>query len=172
MIKKNILFVYLLVVSFSVFAQSYQPAPENLLARKQFQQDRFGLFIHWGASSVLGNGEWVMNNRNIKVKDYSRLINFFNPQGFDPKAWVSMAKSAGMKYIIFITRHHDGFSNWDTKQSEWKITNTPFGKDALKLLAEECKRQGLDPNNPRNWIVKNYNTDFWIEIDKGDELWL
>lgn len=143
MTKKNLLFVCLVLLSSFLIAQPYQPTEENLRARKQFQEDRFGLFIHWGASSVLGNGEWVMNNRNIKVKDYARLINFFNPQGYDPKAWVSMAKSAGMKYIVFITRHHDGFSNWDTKQSEWKITNTPYAKDALKLLADECKRQGI-----------------------------
>ena len=96
-----------------------------------------GMFIHWGASSVLGAGEWVMNNRNIGVKEYSRLINIFNPQNFDAKKWVATAKTGGMKYITFITRHHDGFSNWDTKQSDWKITNTPYGKDALKQLADE-----------------------------------
>ena len=127
----------------SAFAQTYTPTFENLKAREQFKNDRFGLFIHWGASSVLGAGEWVMNNRNIQVGDYKKLINFFNPQQFDAKAWVSMAKNAGMKYIVFITRHHDGFSNWDTKYSDWKITNTPYGKDVLKQLAEECSKQGL-----------------------------
>ena len=125
------------------FLQPYTPSFENLKAREQFKFDRFGLFIHWGASSVLGAGEWVMNNRNIKVSDYKKLQQFFNPQSFDAKAWVSMAKNAGMKYIVFITRHHDGFSNWDTKYSDWKITNTPFGKDALKQLAEECGKQGI-----------------------------
>ena len=101
------------------------------------------MFIHWGASSVLGAGEWVMNNRNIKVKDYSRLQHIFNPQDFDAAAWVATAKNAGMKYIVFITRHHDGFSNWDTKYSDWKITNTPYGKDVLKMLADECKKQDM-----------------------------
>jgi alpha-L-fucosidase len=125
------------------FLQPYTPSFENLKARDQFKFDRFGLFIHWGASSVLGAGEWVMNNRNIRVSDYKKLINFFNPQQFDAKAWVSMAKNAGMKYIVFITRHHDGFSNWDTKYSDWKITNTPYGKDVLKQLAEECDKQGI-----------------------------
>ena len=143
MIKKFFLFIISVLVTTFLIAQSYHPTEENLRARKQFQQDRFGLFIHWGASSVLGNGEWVMNNRNIKVKDYTRLLNFFNPQSFDPDAWVSMAKAAGMKYIVFITRHHDGFSNWDTKQSDWKITNTPYGKDVLKLLADACRRQHI-----------------------------
>jgi alpha-L-fucosidase len=127
----------------NLFSQTYQPTAENLAARKEFQDDKFGMFIHWGASSVLGSGEWVMNNRNIGVKEYSRLINIFNPQAFDAKKWVSAAKSAGMKYITFITRHHDGFSNWDTKQSDWKITNTPYGKDVLKQLADECRKQGI-----------------------------
>ena len=67
----------------------------------------------------------------------------FNPIHFDAAKWVSAAKSAGMKYIVFITRHHDGFSNWDTKYSDWKITNTPYGKDVLKMLAEECKKQDM-----------------------------
>jgi alpha-L-fucosidase len=124
-------------------AQSYTPTPENLAARENFQDMKFGMFIHWGASSVLGAGEWVMNNRNIRVNEYSNLIRVFNPIDFDAKAWVATAKAAGMKYITFITRHHDGFSNWDTKQSDWKITNTPYGKDALKQLADECHKQGM-----------------------------
>ena len=121
---KIFVLVLVLASSFNVSAQTYTPAPANLAARKAFQDDKFGMFIHWGASSVLGNGEWVMNNRNIKVQDYSRLIDVFNPQDFDAAKLVATAKAAGMKYITFITRHHDGFSNWDTKQSDWKITNT------------------------------------------------
>ena len=124
-------------------AQAYTPTKENLDMRRNFQDMKFGLFIHWGASSVLGAGEWVMNNRNIKVEDYRRLKDFFNPAQFDAAAWVSMAKAAGMKYITFITRHHDGFSNWDTKASDWKITQTPYGKDVLKMLADECRKQGI-----------------------------
>lgn len=140
--KNRLLLAFLLVASM-MQAQPYHPSPENLATREQFKQDRFGLFIHWGASSVLGAGEWVMNNRNIKVDDYKRLLHFFNPTGYDPNAWVRMAKAAGMKYIVFITRHHDGFSNWDTKYSDWKITNTPYGKDALKMLAAACKAEGI-----------------------------
>ncbi len=101
------------------------------------------MFIHWGASSVLGDGEWVMNNRKIPVHEYKNLINYFNPQDFDAKTWVSLAKKAGMKYIIFVSRHHDSFSNWNTEQSEWKITNTSYGKEAMKMLAEECERQNM-----------------------------
>lgn len=142
--QKILLSILLFVVStLPVFTQEYIPTTENLEARKAFQDMKFGMFIHWGASSVLGTGEWVMNNRNISVYDYSKLLHIFNPQSFDAKQWVSTAKNAGMKYITFITRHHDGFSNWDTQQSNWKITNTPYGKDALKLLADECHAQGI-----------------------------
>lgn len=133
----------MLSIASSAIAQTYTPSATNLAAREEFQNDKFGMFIHWGASSVLGSGEWVMNNRNIHVKEYQRLINIFNPQNFDAAKWVATAKAAGMKYITFITRHHDGFSNWDTKQSDWKITNTPYAKDALKQLADECHKQGI-----------------------------
>jgi len=129
--------------SFTAYTQLYTATSENLASRKNFQDIKFGMFIHWGASSVLGAGEWVMNNRNIKVKDYERLQHVFNPQHFNAAEWVATAKAAGMKYIVFITRHHDGFSNWDTKYSDWKITNTPYGKDVLKMLADECKKQNM-----------------------------
>ena len=138
--------IWVLIINsylFSVQAQTYQPSAGNIAARQQFQNNKFGMFIHWGLSSTLGAGEWVMNNRNISRKNYTRLLQTFNPIHFDATKWVSAAKSAGMKYIVFITRHHDGFSNWDTKYSDWKITNTPYGKDVLKMLAEECKKQDM-----------------------------
>ncbi len=143
MYRSSFLLAALICVCFSLQAQSYQPAPANLNARQQFQDNKYGMFIHWGLSSMLGHGEWVMNNRNIKVEDYKRLLRAFNPVDFDAAQWVRTAKNAGMKYIVFITRHHDGFSNWDTKYSDWKITNTPYGKDVLKQLAAECKKQGI-----------------------------
>ncbi|TAJ49259.1 MAG: alpha-L-fucosidase [Chitinophagaceae bacterium] len=141
--KKLISFTLMLLFVSGLFAQPYTPTAANLAARKNFQDMKFGMFIHWGASSVLGSGEWVMNNRNIRVNEYNTLQRVFNPIDFDAKAWVATAKNAGMQYITFITRHHDGFSNWDTKLSPWKITNTPYGKDALKQLAEECHKQGI-----------------------------
>lgn len=141
--KKLILCLILTQLVIGSQAQTYTPAPSNVEARRQFQDMKYGMFIHWGLSSTLGDGEWVMNNRNIKAEDYKRLLNVFNPVDFDAAKWVGAAKAAGMKYIVFITRHHDGFSNWDTKQSDWKITNTHYGKDVLKMLADECKKQGL-----------------------------
>ena len=142
----KMLFTVLCLAFFSLLCRSqtqYQPSVENLSARKWFDSARFGMFIHWGAFSVPGDGEWVMNNRNITVAEYSRLQTIFNPVRFDAKKWVSAAKRAGMQYITLITRHHDGFSDWDTKQSEWKITNTDWKQDAVKLIADECQRQGI-----------------------------
>jgi alpha-L-fucosidase len=138
-----ILFIFI-SASFSLNAQQhYTPTAANLASRKDFQNMKFGMFIHWGAFSVLSDGEWVMNNKNIKVEDYKRLKDIFNPTAFDAKKWVAAAKSAGMKYITLITRHHDGFSNWDTKQSDWKITETPYGKDIVKQMADECHKEGI-----------------------------
>ena len=132
-----------ILISVSCAQTNYQPSAENLAARKWFDSARFGMFIHWGAFSVPGSGEWVMNDRNITVPEYSRLQTVFNPVRFDASKWVSAAKRAGMQYITLITRHHDGFSDWDTKQSDWKITNTDWKQDAVKLIANECQRQGI-----------------------------
>ena len=164
----NRLFILLLstfVVSTIVAQPGYTPSKENLEARTKFQDMKFGMFIHWGASSVLAQGEWVMNNRNIRVDEYKNLIRVFNPIDFDAKEWVATAKNAGMQYITFITRHHDGFSNFDTKQSDWKITNTPYAKDALKQLADECHKQGIKLFCYYS-LLDWYRTDYQYETGK------
>ena len=142
--KKNSLLIFILslFVSLSLNAQ-YTPTKENLEAREWFANAKFGLFIHWGPFSIPGEGEWVMQQRNITVKNYTRLMDFFNPEKFDAAQWVSMAKSAGMKYITLITRHHDGFSMWDTKYSDFNIMNSPYHKDIVKAIADECHKQGI-----------------------------
>jgi len=129
----------------SALAQApYQPAPENLQARREFQDMKFGMFIHWGVYSVLGDGEWVFHNRKLKLDEYNRLPAFFDPEKFDAKTWVSLAKSAGMKYITITSRHHDGFAMFDSKVSDWNIVaRTFYKKDPLKMLADECHRQGI-----------------------------
>ncbi|MEI6087333.1 MAG: alpha-L-fucosidase [Bacteroidota bacterium] len=142
--KKLLLLVLpILMTVYAISQQAYIPSKENVAARQQFQDMKFGMFIHWGASSVLANGEWVMNNRGIRQEDYKLLQNVFNPTEFNAKEWVTIAKNAGMQYITLITRHHDGFSNFDTKESDWKITNTKYGKDVVKEIADECHRQGV-----------------------------
>jgi alpha-L-fucosidase len=141
--KKLLILVLPMMISFCAIAQqTYLPTKENLAAREQFQDMKFGMFIHWGASSVLANGEWVMNNRGIRQEDYKLLQKVFNPTEFNAKEWVAIAKNAGMQYITLITRH-DGFSNFDTKVSDWKISNTIYGKDIVKEIADECHKQGI-----------------------------
>jgi alpha-L-fucosidase len=123
----------------------YTPSPENLAARAWFQEARFGLFIHWGPYAVRGDGEWVMQNQRITVPEYERdLPPVFDPVKFDPAAWVAAAKAAGMRYITITSKHHDGFAMYDSKVSDWDIVErTPYGKDVLKALADECRKQGL-----------------------------
>ncbi len=122
----------------------YTPAPENLKAREWFQDAKFGLFVHWGVYSVLGDGEWVMNNQKIAVADYEKLPAFFNPEQFNAAEWVAMVKAAGMKYITITSKHHDGFAMFDSTISNWDIVDrTPYRKDVLKALAEECRKQGI-----------------------------
>jgi alpha-L-fucosidase len=144
---------------------SQWPGPQNLAARKEFQDMKLGMFIHWGASSVLGHGEWVMNNRNIPATAYQQLQHIFNPQQFDARQWVSTAKASGMRYITFISRHHDGFSNWDTQYSDWKITNTPYGKDVLRQLADECAKQDIKLFIYYS-LLDWYRTDYQYETGK------
>lgn len=140
---KNNISLLAIVISLQLSAQPYTPSPENLKAREWFGNAKFGLFIHWGPFSIPGQGEWVMNNLNITVKNYTRLMDFFNPIGFNAQEWVALAKDAGMKYITLITRHHDGFSMWDTKYSDFNIMNTPYHKDIVKMIADECHKQGI-----------------------------
>src|ERR671932_995052 len=118
----------------------YQPAPVNLAARRWFQTAKFGLFIHWGVYSVLGDGEWVMNNRKMTVAEYEPLAARFNPTEFDAARWVALAKAAGMRYITITSKHRDGFAMFDSRLTDWDIADrTPYKRDVLKQLAAECR---------------------------------
>jgi alpha-L-fucosidase len=144
-------------------AATDHPVPSIQDTETQAQRDarmgwwraaRFGMFIHWGVYSVpAGNwdgkpvntaGEWIMNNGKIPVADYEKLPAQFNPTDFDAHAWVSLAKAAGMKYIVITAKHHDGFAMFDSKANSFNIVDaTPFKRDPLKELAIECKKQGI-----------------------------
>ena len=123
---------------------AYEPSPENLAARQRFADGRFGIFLHWGLYALLGQGEWVMTNQDIDYHEYEKLAGAFCPAAFDAKAWVTAFREAGARYVCFTTRHHDGFSMFRTAQSPYNVADaTPFGRDVVKELAEECRRQGL-----------------------------
>lgn len=122
----------------------YTPSISNSNEREHFQDMKFGLFIHWGIYSQLGDGEWVMHQEKIPYDNYKKLAAFFYPQKFNAKEWVAIAKAAGMKYITITTRHHDGFSMFKTAASKYNIVDaTPYGKDPLMELAIECKRENI-----------------------------
>ena len=117
----------------ATWAQSYVPAPENLRAREEFQDDKFGIFLHWGLYSMLAQGEWYMTNQDINHEEYRKLASGFYPSRFDADAWVKAIADAGARYICFTTRHHEGFSMWGTKYSDYNIVDaTPFKRDVLK----------------------------------------
>jgi alpha-L-fucosidase len=119
-------------------------APERAAARAWFQDARFGLFIHWGVYSQLGQGEWVMENRRIPVDAYEWLASAFNPVKFDARAWVALAKEAGVRYITITSRHHDGFSMFKTNATRYNVVDwTPFGRDPLRELADACREAGI-----------------------------
>ena len=144
--KKTILALLLSVLLLgSATAQNYQPTEENLRSRKEFSEDRFGIFIHWGIYSMYAQGEWYLQNaQGINRDEYAKAADAFYPHRFDAKEWVSAIKASGAKYICFTTRHHDSFSMWDTAESDFNIVDaTPFKRDVLKELAEECQKQGI-----------------------------
>ena len=123
---------------------SYVPSEENLKARQEFADSKFGIFIHWGIYSMFAQGEWYMTNANLDNKEYAKAASAFYPIRFNAAEWVSAIKASGAKYICFTSRHHDGFSMWDTEQSDYNIVDaTPFGRDIIKELAAECHRQGI-----------------------------
>jgi alpha-L-fucosidase len=116
-----------------------QVSPEGL---KWYQGARFGMFVHWGLYSILARGEWVMHHEKIPVPEYEALVPQFNPMKFNADEWVSIAADAGQRYIVITSRHHDGFSMFNTALSDYKVTNTPFGRDPLRELADACARRG------------------------------
>lgn len=143
--KKFVLSIAVLLVSIAESAQNgYQPTAENLDARNKFQDNKFGIFIHWGIYSMLGAGEWVMNNRNVDYREYAKLASGFYPSKFNANEWVKAIKASGAKYITITSRHHDGFSMFGTKADKYNIVDaTPFGRDVMKELAEACRSEGI-----------------------------
>ncbi|MBR5609971.1 MAG: alpha-L-fucosidase [Bacteroidales bacterium] len=138
----TILALALLTATHPISAQTYTPTPENLKARQEFADSKFGIFLHWGLYSMFAQGEWYMN-RGIDSKEYAKAAQAFYPHLFDAEQWVSAIKASGARYICFTSRHHEGFSMWDTKQSDYNIMNTPYGRDVIRQLADECHRQGI-----------------------------
>jgi alpha-L-fucosidase len=134
--------------------QDTESTAQNSERMKWFREARFGMFIHWGlyaipagrwdGQQVAGIGEWIMNAATIPVADYKALAPTFNPTQFSAAKIVGLAKSAGMKYIVITSKHHDGFAMFDSKADPFNIVQaTPFKRDPMKELAAECRSQGI-----------------------------
>lgn len=145
---KKLLAAVMLALSLTASAntnQTYTPSADNIAARKHFQDSKFGIFLHWGLYAMLATGEWTMTNNNLNYKEYAKLAGGFYPSRFSAKEWVSQIKASGAKYICFTTRHHEGFSMFKTKYSDYNVVDaSPFKRDIVKELADECHRQGID----------------------------
>lgn len=135
-----------LIISYSCFSQKTSDSifPENHDGKLEWWKDaRFGMFIHWGPVSLKGTEIGWSRGREIPVEEYDGLYKQFNPVNFNADEWVSVAKEAGMKYIVFTSKHHDGFCNWNTKYNDYNIMNSPFQRDVMAELAAACKKQGV-----------------------------
>ena len=123
---------------------------------EEWKDLRFGMFIHWGLYALLGRGEWVMYNEAIPVEEYRELKEQFTAEKFDARAWAKAAKDAGMKYMVLTTRHHDGFSLWDSPGSIDHFTsmNSAARKDFVREYVEACREAGLKVGfyySPLDW---------------------
>jgi alpha-L-fucosidase len=141
--------VLLYLFAAMIVASPAQAAPTDPDRTAWWRQAKFGMFIHWGiysvpADSTKGLGEWYMHDWRMQAPEYERFAARFNPTGFDAREWVRIAKSAGMRYITITSKHHDGFCMFDSKLTKYDIVDgTPFRRDPLAELAEECRRQGV-----------------------------
>ncbi len=139
--------------------EKYVPTAENLAARKRFEGFRFGIFLHWGIYSTFAQGEWYLNGK-INKDEYAKAASAFYPSYFDANAWISAIKGSGAKYITFTSRHHDSFSMFKTKESNYNIVDaTPFKRDVLKELADACHKQDIDLHiyySILDWIREDY----------------
>jgi alpha-L-fucosidase len=105
--------------------------------------DRFGMFIHWGIYALPGRHEWVKHNEKITDEAYQKYFDHFDPDLYNPKEWAAKAREAGMKYVVVTTKHHDGFCLFDSKYTDFKVTNTPYGKDLIKPLVDAFRAEGI-----------------------------
>ncbi|MDR0566787.1 MAG: alpha-L-fucosidase [Prevotellaceae bacterium] len=147
--KKTLLLLFISAVCSSAYSQT--PVPSWAKETKEQKEkrlewwtnDRFGMFIHWGIYALPARHEWIKHNERISNESYQRYFDNFNPDLYNPKDWAKKAKDAGMKYVVLTTKHHDGFCLWDSKFTDYKVTNTPYGKDLVKPLVDAFRAEGL-----------------------------
>ncbi len=143
------------------------PKPEPRVAR--FERLAYGMFIHWGLYSQLGRGEWVMNREKIPKEEYRKLAQTFTAADFDGRAIARVAKRAGMKYITLTSRHHEGFSLYDTRGlTDWDVMHTPAHRDLVLDFIQGCRSEGIVPmlyHTTLDWYQDSFNQDFDAYLD-------
>ncbi len=128
-----------------------------------FVHDRFGMFIHWGLYAVAARHEWVQSREEIAPDEYRKYFERFNPQDYDPAEWAALAAEAGMKYVVLTTKHHEGFCLWDSAFTDYKVTNTPYGKDLLEPFVEAFRAEGLHVGFYYS-LIDWHHPDFPIDV--------
>jgi alpha-L-fucosidase len=151
--------------------------PQNLENIRWWTEAKFGMFVHFGLYAVLGRGEWVRFLDQIPREEYMGLMSRFNPSRFDADEWVDIAQAAGARYITLTTKHHDGFCLFDSDLTDFKITNTPFGRDLVGELVAACQRRDMrivlyysqpDWHHP-NFVNRPGAFKEWLEEPPGAE---
>ena len=145
---KNLLTLLLLALTLvqPCFGQNkiWNETPEQKQERLKWWTDaRFGMFIHWGLYAQAARHEWVKNRERMTNEEYEKYFEIFNPDLFDPAEWAKKAKAAGMKYAVITSKHHEGFNMFDSKYTDYKVTNTPYGKDIIKQWVDAFRTEGL-----------------------------
>ncbi len=158
-----------LTASPTLGAESDEVAPEPLPRIARFERMAYGMFIHWGLYSQLGRGEWVMNREKIPKEEYKKLRDTFTAKDFDGRKIASIARQAGMKYITLTSRHHDGFSLYDTRGlTDHDVMHTPAGRDLIKDFTDGCRAEGIVPflyHTTLDWWQESFNKDFDAYLD-------
>jgi len=128
-----------------------------------FTKDRFGMFIHFGLYSMPARHEWIKKLERIEDDKYDTYFKYFNPDLYDPKEWARQAKAAGMKYAVLTTKHHEGFCLFDSKYTDYKSTNTPYGKDIVKEYVDAFRAEGLHVGFYYS-LIDWHHPDFTVDI--------
>ena len=138
--------------------------PTPIKRISDFESLGFGMFIHFGLYSLLGKGEWVMYRENLDKTEYRKLAEKFSLEKFDAREWVRTAKRAGMKYIVLTSRHHEGFSLYDTKGlNDYDAPHSAYGKDIIREFVDACNEEGILPffyHTTLDWDHPDFYGDF------------
>lgn len=186
--KKILVLITLCLVSLGSYAQEKKIWNETKEEKESrlawWTNDRFGMFIHWGTYSLAGRHEWVKKRERIDDETYQKYFDNFNPDLYNPREWAKLAKAAGMKYAVITSKHHEGFTLFDSKYTDYKVTNTPYGKDALKEWVDAFRAEGLkigfyysliDWHHPEYTIDRNHplsanSEEEYMELNKNRDM--